>query len=513
MKKNKILIGVISIMFAGIIILGIIECNNSNTKDNDKLFIGNGKFCQAKRLNGLGAIYDDDYIFFDCENQIYESYNYSNKKNDKKLNVNCRNSACSHSNDTCEAYVELGEYFVFNSKIYKYYNKSKVVSGENRLYGSIVEEESGKTVFKNSIPTDMSSELAIDDSEAILYVRVLSDDIVKVDGDRHAYLLDKNFNIIYCHYNIGKFPWGAILNGNYYYINDINEIVKVNLTTFESKSIASNGKAFMADNDENFIYYSNEFSELYKLSPDDESSIKIADNALFFSVQNKYIYASGGDNGEGSNGGVDKIVDGNAATYWHSKWRTDANNGTKYNGEKPHWFEYKLSSADSKRKLKGIHFAARLTTTNYVNGKPYVLTLEIHKKDGTMVTEKVQFSNNESELKTWTERDWTFTKSVKNVDYIKVIFTDSYANDVSGHHSQDYATCAEFSTLYTDASDDEEKKATEINITHMTSSEFVGHIDDINTMPFISEIAIITGASCEMVMWTIIIKKPVYTHI
>ncbi len=73
---------------------------------------------------------------------------------------------------------------------------------------------------------DMSSELAIDDSEAILYVRVLSDDIVKVDGDRHAYLLDKNFNIIYCHYNIGKFPWGAILNGNYYYINDINEIVK-----------------------------------------------------------------------------------------------------------------------------------------------------------------------------------------------------------------------------------------------------------------------------------------------
>ena len=63
-----------------------------------------------------------------------------------------------------------------------------------------------------------------------------------------------------------------------------------------------------------------------------------------------------------------------------------------------------------------------MTTTNYVNGKPYVLTLEIHKKDGTMVTEKVQFSNNESELKTWTERDWTFTKSVKNVDYIKVIF-------------------------------------------------------------------------------------------
>ena len=58
MKKNKILIGVISIMFAGIITLGIIECNNRNTKDNDKLFIGNGEnFIKPKRLNGLGAIY------------------------------------------------------------------------------------------------------------------------------------------------------------------------------------------------------------------------------------------------------------------------------------------------------------------------------------------------------------------------------------------------------------------------------------------------------------------------
>ena len=41
MKKNKILIGVISIMFAGIITLGIIECNNRNTKDNYLLEMAN----------------------------------------------------------------------------------------------------------------------------------------------------------------------------------------------------------------------------------------------------------------------------------------------------------------------------------------------------------------------------------------------------------------------------------------------------------------------------------------
>ena len=99
----------------------------------------------------------------------------------------------------------------------------------------------------------MSSELAIDDSEAILYVRVLSDDIVKVDGDRHAYLFWTRILILYTVITIlANFHGEPFLNGNYYYINDINEIVEVNLTTFESKSIASNGKAFMADNDENF---------------------------------------------------------------------------------------------------------------------------------------------------------------------------------------------------------------------------------------------------------------------
>lgn len=192
--------------------------------------------------------------------------------------------------------------------------------------------------------------------------------------------------------------------------------------------------------------------------------------------------ASGGDNGEGSNGGVDKIVDGNAATYWHSKWQTDANNGTKYNGEKPHWFEYKLSSADSKRKLKGIQFVARPNTSGYANGKPYTLTLEIHKTDGTMTTEDVQFSSNRAELNTWTKKDYVFSKAIKNVSYIKVIFTDCYANDSqdTGYHSQNYATCAGFSTFYT-SKDDDTESATEINITHMTSSEFVGHIDDINT--------------------------------
>lgn len=48
MKKNKILIGVISIMFAGIIILGIIECNNSNTRITINYLLEMANFVKQK---------------------------------------------------------------------------------------------------------------------------------------------------------------------------------------------------------------------------------------------------------------------------------------------------------------------------------------------------------------------------------------------------------------------------------------------------------------------------------
>lgn len=180
--------------------------------------------------------------------------------------------------------------------------------------------------------------------------------------------------------------------------------------------------------------------------------------------------------GELPNGSINKILDGDKTSYWHSRWSSNKEAG-------PHWFEYKLSRADSKRKLKGFHFVARPNTKNgYANGKPLILTLQMYDADGKMLKQEVAtMSTSVSQLNQWTEKDYVFSKSVKNVSYIKVIFTDCYNNEVGDKHSQAYATCAEFSTLYTDASDEEEEKATEINITHMTSSEFVGHIDDINT--------------------------------
>ena len=191
--------------------------------------------------------------------------------------------------------------------------------------------------------------------------------------------------------------------------------------------------------------------------------------------------SSGGDAGEKTNGGVDKIIDGDVATYWHSLYSEDINGNA--NKEKPHWFEYKLSSQDRKRTLTGIHFVAKKGNWGGdFNGRPYELQLEIHKTNGTVITETAHLSENADELKKWTnsEKDYYLAQPIKKVDYIRVIFSKTYsspAGEANGFKSTDFATCAEFSTLY----EKNTSQNTKINITHMTSSEFVGHIDDINT--------------------------------
>ena len=186
---------------------------------------------------------------------------------------------------------------------------------------------------------------------------------------------------------------------------------------------------------------------------------------------------NGENAGEGSNGGIDKILDGDASTYWHSAYSKDAGEI----GKTPHWFEYELSSQDRARTLTGIRFTAKSGRNNgELNGRPYKLKFEIHKVNGSVITETATFSDTTEELKQWYtanyQKEYTFQNPVKNVDYIKVIFIETYSNPKGGKATE-FATCAEFSTLYKS----DQPKDTKINITNMTSSEFVGHIDDINT--------------------------------
>ena len=193
----------------------------------------------------------------------------------------------------------------------------------------------------------------------------------------------------------------------------------------------------------------------------------------------------GKDAGEKTNGGIDKVLDGDKDTYWHSLYSKNINGNKKT----PHWFEYKLSSQDRTRTLTGIRFVAKKGySKGDLNGRPYKLELEVHKINGKVITETATFSETTEELQQWNQngfqKEYTFKNPIKKVDYIKVTFVETYSNPAGeknggNYKSTEFATCAEFSTLYQTSSTPQ--KDVTVNITHMTSSEFVGHIDDINT--------------------------------
>ena len=163
-------------------------------------------------------------------------------------------------------------------------------------------------------------------------------------------------------------------------------------------------------------------------------------------------------------------TDGNLNTFWHTKY----NGGQPDASHRPHWFLYKLSN--SKKSLKGIYFAAR-PKSNTPNGRPYELKLTIMDSSKKEITTKtIQYAQDAEYWKKLTEN---FDEPIKNAAYIKVEYTKTYYDRESANSGviNRFAACAAFGPLY----EDDTEETTQINITHMTSSEFVGHIDDINT--------------------------------
>ena len=251
---------------------------------------GTGTIKNGERLNGLWGLYDDEYKYF-------TSYDNALLRLDKNgnLTVNCDVATCGHSLESCKANAENIEYFVFNEKLYKTYNEPKEVGGIVEYKGSIIDCETDKVVFENPIPEDMPEEDAIDDSTKIDYIRILNEEIIKVESHRHAYLLDKDFNVLYWHSDIGKFPWGTIYDNTYYYVNDLYQLIAVDLETHESAPVELDTKVFSCDNEGDYIYFTDRFEDLYKYSLKEGTKQKIGEGILLFAVHDDYIYWGNND--------------------------------------------------------------------------------------------------------------------------------------------------------------------------------------------------------------------------
>lgn len=126
------------------------------------------------------------------------------------LIIDCDNAACNHDDIDCKAYIEDdAEYFMYNNKLYLAKNESVTEEGNVIKYGKIIDCESEKVVFDNPVPEELDKEKAVDDGTELYYVRVLEENILKVEGRRHAYLLNEEFEVIYWHDDVGKFDTGG----------------------------------------------------------------------------------------------------------------------------------------------------------------------------------------------------------------------------------------------------------------------------------------------------------------
>lgn len=149
-------------------------------------------------------------------------------------------------------------------------------------------------------------------------------------------------------------------------------------------------------------------------------------------------------------------IDGNENTFWHSNW-TD----TKHSGK--HWIKANFSEAQT---VNTFEYLPRKSGTN---GTIIEFNLMFYDKNGEIIKEisNQEFSYTNTTYNTL--KQFTFDP-VENVSSVKVEVLEAFTNNNGSH-----ASCAELGFCYSG------DISTTPTVTNMTSSEYVGHIDDINS--------------------------------
>ena len=269
----------------GVLAVSLILCGCKNNKDNnDTNYLGGkGELFYTEGAASRGVAYDEENIYFNYT-EVYRL------DKDGELVINCDIATCKHDNDECKAASRDGEYFVFGGKLYKSYNENDIVDSEIENYGYIKDCSSGKVVFDNPVPEDLEESKKLDSSTEIYYISVLNDDYMKVEGHWHAYILDKNFNIVCWYGDVGKFQWGYLYENKYYYINDLYQMSYIDIKSGEKGVLELDNKVTFAGADKDTLFYTDEYNDFYKYSLKDGLSAKIGENIWFFSVYDGYIY-------------------------------------------------------------------------------------------------------------------------------------------------------------------------------------------------------------------------------
>lgn len=164
----------------------------------------------------------------------------------------------------------------------------------------------------------------------------------------------------------------------------------------------------------------------------------------------------------------DLLEDGKPGTLWEFAYNLGDSN---YNHEGNHYIEVNFTKAES---IRGFSYTPRqgfnlsAIYDGSCNGilKSYKAVLTY--ANGT--TEEISGNVNITKAEKY---DITFPEEQHSVKKMKIEFTNAYSSTTTK-----MASCAEFSVLYSQASD---KTNMDVEFKRMTASEFVGHIDDIGS--------------------------------
>ena len=148
-------------------------------------------------------------------------------------------------------------------------------------------------------------------------------------------------------------------------------------------------------------------------------------------------------------------------SIWHSAYTSSDNN---YNHKGKHYLEISFTNLED---VDGFIYRARPTGKN---GAIYKYILELYDENNNKIAQiPGGFNRKEIDRESATIK---FEKTYSNVKSMKLIFDSTFADYTNGIDK--FASARKFLPIF-------HNKQANVEITTMTTSEFVGHIDDLNT--------------------------------
>ncbi len=165
----------------------------------------------------------------------------------------------------------------------------------------------------------------------------------------------------------------------------------------------------------------------------------------------------------------DLLEDGKPGTLWEFAYKSSDPN---YNHKGNHYIEVNFTKAES---IRGFSYTPRQSfNLSAILGGSCNGVLKSYKAVLTYANGTTKEISGNVNITKAEKYDITFPEEQHSVKKMKIEFTDAYSSSTRTK----MASCAEFSVLYSQASD---KTNMDVEFKRMTASEFVGHIDDIGS--------------------------------